>query len=464
MGEANRQTGQDSARLKVIATCGPAIESTDSINNLVRLGIDGFRLNFATMLQEDAKNNISLIRKITKDMDRETAIIQDLRSLDVRLGRFDGVISVKRGQEIGLSTEETDERGLVLPVEPNLADIVKRGERLLFSGKVRGIITSVRSGVVSVKIDQPGLLVRGKRLYLPDSDFGGKLLTQKDRRDIVFGSEQDIDYIMIGGVQAASDLNALKRLLSNLGSKAGILIKLQTLRSVENLAEIVRACDGVVVDRSSLAIELSPELVPVIQARAAKLCQGSGKLCLVAAELMGSMLEQPSPTSAEVADLAAMSRSQIDAVVLDKETAFGRYPIEVVETMQKVIVTSQDSLDDQVASSKSVTSIGQVVNLAEEMGAKAVVIEVNSAQDIARVSTLMEKLPIIMVARNRRLLRKASIAYGSIPFLTNSKPDDSQSLVRWLSDSKMFKQGEKIALIHNSKSDQSLDGVNFHTF
>jgi pyruvate kinase len=253
-------------RAKIIATVGPATDSYEQIYKLIEAGANGLRLNFSHGTYEERAKQIKWIRKAATELGENVAIIQDLQGPKIRLGDFEGVLEVKKGQSLSFKYKADYQRTGHLPTQYDLSKKVKRGERvLLFDGKVQTTVTSVRDGVLHVTVENDGFLIARKGINLPDTDFGGDIITEKDKSDIAYGSTVDIDYVALSFVQTANDIRTLRTKLNNLNSKARIIAKIETAGAVENIEEIVIETDAVMVARGDLAIETQHELVPVVQ-------------------------------------------------------------------------------------------------------------------------------------------------------------------------------------------------------
>src|SRR3989344_4282563 len=228
-------------RHKIIATLGPSTNSYESIFDLITAGANGLRLNFSHGTHEERDQQIEWIRKAAKAYGKPVAIIQDLQGPKIRLGDFEGIINVVKGQQLSFKYQADYERSRVIPTQYDLSKKVKRGERFyLFDGKVRTTVTSVSDDIVHVKAENDGMLISRKGINLPDTDFGGDILTAKDRKDLAFGSTQDIDYVALSFVQTARDIRKLRTMLVGLGSSARIIAKIETRAAVEHIDAIVQ--------------------------------------------------------------------------------------------------------------------------------------------------------------------------------------------------------------------------------
>ncbi|HTB48946.1 MAG TPA: pyruvate kinase, partial [Verrucomicrobiae bacterium] len=372
-------------RTKIIATVGPATDSYEAILGLIKAGANGIRLNFSHGTHEERTRQIKWVRKAARAYGKPVAIIQDLQGPKLRLGDFDGIVNVSKGQEVSLQYQADYAVSGHLPTQYELSDKVKRGERMyLYDGKIRMTITSTRNGVIRAKAENNGILIKRKGINLPDTDLGGDIITAKDRADLVYGSSQDIDYIALSFVQTADDIKKLRSLLKNMNSTAKIIAKVETKAAVDNIDDIVRTSDAVMVARGDLAIETPAESVPIVQRQIIGLGLRYAKPTIVATQLLGSMTDDPEPTRSEVSDVATAVLVGTDCAMLSDETANGSYPLEAVETMKRVILYTEShtplrvSFPDNEDHSRQMAISTAILNLAESIAAAAIVAETKS--------------------------------------------------------------------------------------
>ena len=440
---------------KIVATIGPSTNSYESILEMIKAGVNGFRLNFSHGTHEEKAQQIKWVRKASREYGKPAAIIQDLQGPKIRLGDCDGVIHVAEGQELVLTYGIDHKPGGPLPVQYDLSKKVKRGETILmYDGKVRATVTSVRPAEksISIRCVNNGILVKRKGINLPDTDFGGDIITKKDRADIVFGADQDIDYVALSFVQKASDIVELKRLLKNIGSDVKIISKIETKSSLENLEAIVKESDSVMVARGDLAMETSPESVPVWQREIIRLCLQHNKISIVATQMLASMMEQPEPTRAEVSDVATAVIVGADAVMLSDETAVGRYPIETIEIMKRIILYTQENATvTPKFTPKSHYSVAEaiassIIDLTHHVRAQAIVAETKTGATALHIAGWRPKVPLIVVTSETRVAQQLSLLYGAKTYI---RPDDkfaASKLTEWLQSEKIFKKGDVIVM------------------
>lgn len=440
---------------KILATVGPATNSYDAILSMMKAGVNGFRLNFSHGDYEERKEQIKWIRKASKEYGKPVAIIQDLQGPKIRLGDFDGVVPVNAGQELVLAYGIEYKPGGPLPVQYDLSKKVKRGETvLLYDGKIRATVSSVRQGTkeISVRIANEGVLVKRKGINLPDTDFAGDIITKKDRADIVFGAGEDIDFVALSFVQTAEDIKELRRLLKNLGSTSKVITKVETKSALSNLEDIVRASDGVMVARGDLAMETLPESVPVWQREIIRLCLQYGKISIVATQMLASMMEQPEPTRAEVSDVATAVIVGADAVMLSDETAAGRYPIEAINIMKRIILYTQENstvaakftVDHTYTLSEAIAA--SVIDLASQVKAVAIVVETKTGTTALDIAGWRPKVPVIVVTSEVKVAQQLALLYGAKTYV---RPDDkfaATKLTDWLRTESIFKKNDVVVI------------------
>jgi len=436
-------------RTKIIATVGPATNSYESIVELIRTGVNGLRLNFSHGTPEERTKQIAWIRKASKELAKPVSIIQDLQGPKIRLGDFEGIINVRRNQELSFEYNAKFEESGKIPTLYDLSQKVKRGERLLlYDGRIRTQITSVKDGVVRARAENDGVLVRRKGINVPDTDFGGDVITAKDRQDLIYGSSQDIDYVALSFVQTAQDIDRLRRLLKTMGSNTRVIAKIETRSAVDNIEAIVEASDVLMIARGDLATEAPLESVPIIQRHVIGLGIQYAKPTIVATQILASMVDASEPTRAEVSDIASAVLSGADCLMLSDETAIGRYPIEAVAVMKRVILyTEGQSAPKMVFADRFVHSrqsaISQaVVDLANSVRAKAIVAETKSGATALHIAALRPALPLIAVTNDTRTAQQLAIVYAAKSYVRPPHKLAASRLTDWLKEHKILSKGD----------------------
>lgn len=438
-------------RTKIIATIGPSTDSYEKILALIKAGANGLRLNFSHGTHEERVKQIKWVRKASKEYGKPVAIIQDLQGPKIRLGDFDGVFTVQDGQSFTLKYGADYEREDHLPIQYDLSKKVKRGERLyLYDGKIRTTVTSVRDGVVHVRAENEGILIKRKGINLPDTDFAGDIITKKDKKDISFGSEHDIDYVALSFVQSADDIKQLRKMLKNLGSNARIIAKIETKAAVENLEDIIKEVDAAMVARGDLAIETEPESVPIVQRQIISLGIRYNKPTIVATQMLATMTEVPDPTRAEVSDVATAVIVGADCVMLSDETASGQYPIQAVEVMKRIILFTQNNtpvspkFDHYTEKTRQSAISNAVIHLASQVDARAIVAETKSGATALQIASRRPGRSVIAVTSSKRVAQQLALVYGVKSYV---RPDDklaANKLTDWLKHKKVLKKDDII--------------------
>jgi pyruvate kinase len=421
-------------RTKILVTLGPATNSPEKIKALIEAGANGFRLNFSHGSYEERLDQIKWIRDASRQIGRPVAILQDLQGPKIRLGALkDNHFDVKAGSEIVLDHAIQEHDGSAnLPIQYNLADKVKVGEPVyLFDGKIRGhMVERVSDTAIKVRIDNDGFLMSRKGLNLPDTDFGGDIITPKDMADIEFGADKDIDFVALSFIQSADDVNNLRQILVSQGSTAQIIAKIETKAAIEpeTLKEIVKAADGVMAARGDMAVETSAEIVPIVEREIIRLCRKYGKLSIVATQMMASMVDSPEPTRAEVSDVATAAILGTDVVMLSDETANGNYPVETVKMMADTVRYTQSRwpmndmpIEEGEANRRRNAIAHAAVEVAERVDADLIIAETKSGATAARIAALRPELPIIAVTPSPRVAQQLALSYATRSYVRDDE-------------------------------------------
>ena len=445
-------------RTKILATVGPSTSNPEMIEQLSEAGVNGFRLNFSHGDYAERDEQIKWIRDASQKTGKPVAILQDLQGPKIRLGTLiDNHYEVRKGDEIILDNA-SEHNGNVLPIQYNLAEKVKVGEPIyIFDGKVRTTVIEITSKTaLKVRIENDGILMSKKGINLPDTDFGGDILTPKDMKDIEYGLTKDIDYVAISFIQSAEDINNLRQILVAGGSQAQIIAKVETKAAIKDdvLEEIVKASDGVMVARGDLAVEAGAEVVPIVQRRIIALCRKHGKLSIVATQMMASMVTSPEPTRAEVSDVANAVIQGADAVMLSDETANGDYPLETVAAMKKVILYTQDNapvapIHDVVsAKNMQLDAISTAaVSLAEQLGVSAIIAETRSGATASNIAAHRPNLPILSVTSELRTAQQLGLSYANRSYVRPDGAEAGYDLAKELKAEGFFGPGQTTVII-----------------
>lgn len=463
-------------RTKILATIGPATNSAEKVEEIIMAGVNGCRLNCSHGSNEERDQQIKWIRAAAAKKGRSVAILQDLQGPKIRLGMIrDNRLDLHKGDELVLEAAENFEHdgGMTVPVQYNLAGKVKVGEPLsMFDGKVKAtIIEIVSDTAIKVEILNDGFIMSRKGLNLPDTDFGGDILTEKDLADIEYGAGQDYDYVSLSFVQSASDIVRLKQLLLSLGSTAKVVAKIETKKAIssdEHLEEIVKAADGIMVARGDMAVEAGAEVVPIVQRKLIAMCRAHAKLCIVATQMLSSMVDSPEPTRAEVSDVATAVVQGADVVMLSDETANGKYPVETVKEMKKVILYTQNHsriapITKLPVGEKEVYDAisAAAARLAEKIEADVIICQTASGTTATTIAAQRPNLPIVSVTPNARVANQLALLYANSAFVRPYSEEFGLELAKELKKTGYLKtkDGEKDLLAVIVSGDKNKSGT-----
>lgn len=448
-------------RTKIVATIGPSSDSYEMLETLIAAGANCLRINFSHVSParyEWAEEVIKNIRKASKKLKKPVAIMQDLQGPKIRLGQIeDDLYKIKTGDEIHLRYGAKHE-GHIVPIEYDISLKVQPGDRVFINdGKIRAIATVVNQELneVVATAQNGGEISSKKGVNLPDTDFGGEVLTAKDLADVEFGAKLDFDYVALSFVHHAEDIEILRSYLAEKGSTAHVIAKVETETAIspEELENIVAASDVVMVARGDLAYEIGPELVPAIQRDIIALCQKYAKASIVATQVLGSMTGSPQASRAEISDIANAVIQGADAIMLSEETTVGRYPAEAVETMKRTILATQEhvtvrplSAPDDIDDTAVVVSRA-AVETARSLKARAIITETKSGATAAHIAANRPRREIISVTNNIRVSQQLCLLYGVKSFFRPEGDTVGYDLAKSLAGGDLLKEGDTVVLV-----------------
>ena len=414
-------------RTKIVATVGPSCDTYEGLLDLVKAGVNVFRLNFSHGTHEDKKNVIDNIWKIVKNEPYNISILADLQGPKLRVGDLDnGRIELKSGQELIFTTEKmlgTSEK--IYVSYPNLSTDVKVGERVfLDDGKMELMVKKIISPKeILVSVTLGGTLLPRKGVNLPDSELTMASLTEKDKKDLEFIFTQRIDWLALSFVRKPIDIIELKKIIKENNSKLKVIAKIEMPEALKNLRDIIVESDGIMVARGDLGVEIPVEKVPMMQKDIIRKCMHRAKPVIVATQMMESMIDRTKPNRSEVSDVANAVLEGADAVMLSGETATGQYPTLVVQTMSKIIMevestvydyNREDTLTPQPHSPSFLSDAicYTACKLAEDSEANALVGMTQSGYTAFMLSSYRPKCPLYIFSKERTLISQLSLSWG----------------------------------------------------
>ncbi|WP_288785201.1 pyruvate kinase [uncultured Microbacterium sp.] len=408
-------------RAKIVATLGPATESYEMIRAIIDAGVDVARLNLSHGSYAEHEGRFANVRKAADDAGRAVAILVDLQGPKIRLGKFsDGPHELAVGDTFRITTDDVvGTRDLVGTTFKGLAGDVKPGDSLLIDdGKVRVQVESVDGPVVTTKVAVPGTVSNNKGINLPGVAVSVPALSEKDESDLRWGLRAGADLIALSFVRDAADVTRVHEIMAEEGRKVPVIAKIEKPQAVDNLEEIIDAFDGIMVARGDLAVELPLEVVPIVQKEAVELCRRMAKPVIVATQMLESMIHSPVPTRAEASDVANAVLDGTDAVMLSGETSVGEYPVITVQTMARIVESTEDHGLERIrpVSAKPRTQGGIITlaanEVAEFVGAKFICIFTESGDTARRMSRLRPRIPMMAFAVDPAIRRRMAITWG----------------------------------------------------
>jgi pyruvate kinase len=300
-------------------------------------------------------------------------------------------------------------------------------------------------------VENDGILIQRKGINLPDTDFGGDVITAKDKKDLAYLSTQDVDYVAQSFVQTAKDVQGLRRIMKNLGVDGHIITKFETNAAVENMLDIVEETDVIMIARGDLAVETLPESVPIMQRKLIGLGIAHAKPTIVATQMLFSMTETPEPTRAEVSDVATAVLVGADCVMLSDETANGKYPIEAVKVMKRVIMYTQENPPLRAVFpptahdyTRQSAICGAIISLADNLHARAIVAETKSGSTALQIAARRPERPVIAVTSDARIAQQLAIVYGTKSYVRPVDKFAATKLTNWLRERRVVNKGDII--------------------
>lgn len=419
-------------KTKIVCTIGPASESPEILEQLIEAGMNVARLNFSHGNHEEHGERIIRIREASKKTGKIVGILLDTKGPEIRTHQMENdAIELVTGQSLAISMKEVlGNKDMFSISYDHLIEDVREGSVILLDdGLIELRVKSVdeQAGLIHTEVHNAGTLKNKKGVNVPGVSVQLPGITDKDAQDILFGIEQNVDFIAASFVRRAKDVMEIRELLEkNGGSDIQIIPKIENQEGVDNIDEIIQVSDGLMVARGDLGVEIPAEEVPLVQKSLIAKCNEAGKPVITATQMLDSMQRNPRPTRAEASDVANAIFDGTDAIMLSGETAAGLYPVESVRTMDKIAIRTEDALDYRaIVSAKSKSkevnmtdAIGQAVaHTSINLKAKAIIAPTESGHTAKMISKYRQGAPIIAVTSTERPSRKLSLVWGVYPIV-----------------------------------------------
>jgi len=422
--------------------------------------MDVARLNFSHGTHKDHTDNINNIREISADLDKYTAILQDLSGPKIRVGEFpDGDVNLIRGNEFILTGKDVPGNEHIASLSyRNLPGEVKPGDILLLSdGLIQLKIIASDNVEIRCKVEVGGQLSSYKGINLPTGTLKIPSMTAKDKKDLKIGIKKEVDYIALSFVRKANDIDQIKQSIKDSGSEIPVIAKIEKHEAVNNIDGIIAAADGIMVARGDLGVEIPAENVPAVQKMLVRKCNKASKPVITATQMLKSMVDHPIPSRAEVTDVANAILDGTDAIMLSEETAIGRFPIKAVKIMSKIAAKTESSEDfiramshrDLPEGSSVTEAIGHsAVHVAHQINAVAIMTPTAHGKTSWAIARYRPSARIIALSFNPVTLRRLSLVWGVTPVYMNIS-DDLNMMMRTIVDKAIehgFKQDDKLVV------------------
>lgn len=409
-------------RAKIVATIGPATQDPENIKKAIEAGMNIARLNFSHGTHENHLAVIQSVRKISEELRAPVTILQDLQGPKVRVGLFEkGSIELKPNETVTVTIEEVLGRDGLIPSDfKELCKAAKPGIKILLDdGLIELLVLEVYEKHLKAKVIYGGILKNRKGMNLPGVLLPVEAMTEKDKKDLEFGLTHNVDYIALSFVRHGKDIRQLREIIDQRKSPAKIVAKIEMLEALENLEDIIRLSDVVMVARGDLAVETGQSRLPSAQKRIISLCNQIGKPVITATQMLDSMVENPRPTRAEITDVANAVLDGTDALMLSAESASGKYPFKAIRTMHEIILEVEKnednyykiSLENELLSTPASIAASSVL-CALKLNASAIVCLTTSGKTAQIISTFRPKAQIIAVTTQIDVLNRMELTWG----------------------------------------------------
>jgi len=430
---------QDSLRrTKIVATIGPATSSPEVLRDLIEAGATTLRLNFSHGTHDDHQRNIRLIRQISFELNQPVGILQDLQGPKIRLGKFEnGSITLQKGDPFILTSKRvvgTQEISSVT-YEPLAEEVPEGAVILLDDGRVEMVVEKVdlNQRELHCRVVVGGVLSNNKGVNFPGVYLSIRALTDKDKEDLMFGLDQGVDWVALSFVRNPQDVLEIKELISSAGKNVPVIAKIEKHEAIEQMEAVLSICDGVMVARGDLGVELPAEDVPVLQKRLIATANRLGIPVITATQMLDSMVNNPRATRAEISDVANAIIDGTDAVMLSNETAVGKFPVQAVETMARIACRIEQEVSlgrplENVPGRSIPNAISQAVGqIAETLQASAIMTLTKTGATARNVSKFRPRKPILAVTPHVDVARQLQLVWGVKPLLVLDLPSTGQT-------------------------------------
>ncbi|MDO9183459.1 MAG: pyruvate kinase [Bacteriovorax sp.] len=450
-------------RAKIVATIGPSSSSKEMITQLIMAGMNVCRINMSHGTYEAHQQVIKNIREASKETGYEVAILADLQGPKIRVDKLPEPLKLESGSEwvIGASKVQNNypeyKEKYIPTIYENLVADCHDGARILFDdGLIIAEAVSRDRDVYKIRVNVGGTLKSNKGINLPDCDVSAPAFTEKDKEDLMFALKEGADYVALSFVRKKEDILAVKHLLHSLKVNIPIISKIEKPQAVDNLEEILSVTDMIMVARGDMGVEVGNHLVPSIQKKMINRCNALGIPVITATQMLESMTENPTPTRAEASDVANAIWDGTDAVMLSGETASGKYPLETIRMMDKIVQEAEKTpkerpfLRAQDLSSVTASIMVAASMIAEKIDARRIVSVTESGSSCLRITQFRPSVPVLGITNSLKVARRMCLYWGVSPFIVTNETHENaefiKNVLREIKERLKLVNGDKIVL------------------
>jgi pyruvate kinase len=451
-------------RTKIVCTIGPASSTSATIEKLVRAGMDCARLNFSHGTPDEHFEVIEKVRKACQVTGRQVAVMQDLPGPKLRVGKLRGdSVRIAKGSTVSLTTSPASGDISMIPIQSkNLSSYVKvDGTVFLSDGSIKLKILDTTETDIRCRCERGGTLLSGKGVNIPDLKHGLKTFTQRDKRYLALGLEHGVDLVAVSFVRTASDIEEVREFIRKKKRDPMIVAKIEKKEAVDNIDRIIEATDAVMVARGDMGVENPIEEVPELQKSIISKCRSKGVPVITATQMLESMVDNATPTRAEVTDVANAILDGTDAVMLSEETAVGKYPVECVEVLNRVALKAEEMMLDgentgRLGGSRRESPADALseaaYQISQDIGASAVAVQSEDGAVLPRISRFRPRAPIFFASESEVKLRRSKIVWGVYQVEPREavRLESSAELVQRLAKDKYVRQGDSVVVIRET--------------
>ncbi len=455
-------------RAKIIATLGPSSNTVEAISELIKAGMNCARVNMSHGTHDSHKQLINNIREASKSIDREVAILLDLQGPKIRVDKLEKPLELKKDEEWVIGTKEAlskfkQYKDCSIPtIYENLVSDAHVGATILFDdGNLEAVAIAKEDDILKIKVIEGGTLKSNKGINLPDCNVSAPSLTAKDEEDLLFGLEQDIDYIAISFVRTADDVIKVQNLIKAKGHDIPVIAKIEKPEAITNIDEIIHNANMIMIARGDMGVELGNHLVPAVQKDLISRCNLVGRPVITATQMLESMIEHSRPTRAEASDVANAIWDGTDAVMLSGETASGDYPVQAVRMMAQIVQEAEKKPKERpLLRHQELIGVTQTMQVAaslvaEKTQAKWILSITESGRSCFKMTRFRPSTKVLGVTKSVQALRRMCLYWGIAPFFLAEEGEVTSMEAKMLEHLKargLVSKGDRVVVTHGRGS------------